>query len=277
LDGEAILTAHCQVARLFGCGTFELLMVSNTSVHAFRRPILALLSCACGIAIIFLLAAILDSTEQRRLRYEADRRLEDLQSAFLRQTIEEAQTAQPLPKPAERVLNRFLKLFGEGALLTPDGWNKAEEITSEGSDFSEQEPILLMLGPLGSMGQKRVKEDEVEVEIYGGNDAGSIDSAFRYRPPKLPYAVLTSYGFHLQFTDKHTEISNDEKKTQEVSGAKQWKVQGPLKRWATVEKAIAYMTEKRRQANDAETKKNIEKTIAILKQMSSAHGKACAC
>jgi hypothetical protein len=252
-------------------------MVSNTSVHTFHRPILVLLWCARGIAIIFLLAAILDNTQQRLLGYEADSRLEYLQSAFLRQTAEEAQTAQPIPKPAERVLNRFLKLFGEGALLTPDGWRKAEEITYEGSDFSEREAILLMLGPLGNMGRKRVKEDEVEVEIFGGNDAGSIDSAFRYRPPKPPYALLTSYGFHLQFTDKHTEISNDEKKTQEVSGAKQWKVQGPLKRWATVEKAIAYMIEKSRQSNDAETKKNIEKTIATLKHMCRPHGNACAC
>jgi hypothetical protein len=116
-------------------------------------------------------------------------------------------------------------------LLTPDGWKNAEELSYEWSDFPDKGPIRLMLGELGSTGEKWVREDEVEVEVYGGNDVGSIDSAFRYRPPKPPHAVLTSYGFHLLFTDKHTEISRDGKKTQQVSGARQWKVQGPFNRW----------------------------------------------
>jgi hypothetical protein len=182
-----------------------------------------------------------------------------------------------MPKPAELVLNRFLKLVGDGALLTPDGWKNAEDLSYEWNDFSDEEPIVLMLGALGNTDQIRVKEDEVEVEIYGGNDAGSIDSAFRYRPPKAPHVFLTSYGFHLLFTDKHTEIGRDGKKTQEVSGMRQWKVQGPFTRWATVEKAIAYLTEKSGQTNDAGTKKNIEKTIATLKRMSRPGGNACAC
>ena len=97
----------------------------------------------------------------------------------------------------------------------------------------------------GSTNERRVKEDQVEVDAYWSNDIGSIDSALRYTPPKPKsmHAVVTVYRFHLLFTSTHTGIKENAHKTQEVTGVRQWKLAGSFKRWATVEKAITYLTE----------------------------------
>jgi hypothetical protein len=51
-------------------------------------------------------------------------------------------------------------------------------------------------------------------------------------------------------------------------GAKQWKVYGLFERSSTVDNVVPYLIAKSDQANDAETKKNIEKTIVTLKHLS---------
>jgi hypothetical protein len=237
--------------------------VSNTGVYTFPRPIRTLLWCFCGIVIVLLLAATFDEAQQRLLRKSAERVLADIQAKVLRQTAAEAQASQPIDEAAERVLDRFIKLVGDSALLTPDGWKDAQGLVYESTEFSDQEPILLMLGAPEIGRERWTKEDQAEVEVYWSEDIGSIDSAFRYRPPKRPHAVVTVYRFGLRFTDSHT-------------GVRQWKVDGPVGRYATIEKAIAYLTEKSGRTNDAEIRKNIEQTVATLKRLST-HGNACAC
>jgi hypothetical protein len=226
------------------------------------------------MAIVLLIAATFDQTQQRLLRFKAERLLADLQSVALRQTAAEAQAY-----PAERVFDRFLQLVGDGALLTPEGWKEAEELSDESSEFSNEEPIVLMSAAPGNTNERRVKEDQVEVDAYWSNDIGSIDSAFRYTPPKpiSIHAVVTVYRFHLLFTSTDTGINENAHKTQEVTGVSQWKLAGSFKRWATVEKAITYLTEKSGQTNDTETKTNMEKTIATLKRMRRSRRNACPC
>ena len=257
-----------------GYGTVEPFLVSNTSVHTFRHAIHILIWCFCGIAIVLFLAATVDQIQQHLLRYRAERLLGDMQSVALRQTAAEAQAYI-----VEPVFDRFLQLVGDGALLTPEGWKEAGELSNESSEFSNEDPIVLMSAAPGNTNERSVKEDQVEVDAYWSNDIGSIDSAFRYTPPKPKsiHAVETVYRFHLLFTSTHAAIKENEHKTQEATGVRQWKVQGPFRRWATVEKAIAYLTEKNGQTNDTETKTNIEKTIATLKRLSSPRGNACAC
>jgi hypothetical protein len=51
----------------------------------------------------------------------------------------------------------------------------------------------------------------------------------------------------------------------------------PIGRFASVESVIPYLTEKHRQTHDAGTKRNIEKTISILKRLAKRRGSACAC
>jgi hypothetical protein len=222
---------------MLGSGTREPLLVSNTIVPTFHRPRCTLLLCFCGIAIVLLLAATIDQFQQRLLQHRAEHLLAGMQSVALRQTEAEAQAY-----PVERVFDRFLQLVGDGALLTPEGWKEAEELTDESSEFSNEEPIVLMSAAPGNTNERRVKEDQVEVHAYWSNDIGSIDSAFRYTPPepKSIHAVVTVYRFHLLFTSTHTGIKENVHKMQEVTGVRQWKLAGPFKRWATLEKAALH-------------------------------------
>jgi hypothetical protein len=257
---------------MLGYGTIEPLLVSNSSVNTFRRPIRTLLRSFRGIAIVLLLAATVDQIQQRLLRYRAERLLSDMQTMALRQT--EAQAY-----PAERIFDRFLQLVGDGALLTPEGWKEAEELSDESSEFSNENPIVLMSAAPENTNERSVKEDQVEVDAYWSNDIGSIDSAFRYTPPKPKsiHAVETVYRFHLLFTSTHAGIKENEHKTQEATGVRQWKLEGPFKRWATVEKTITYLTEKSGHTSDTETETNIKKTIATLRRINRPRANACAC
>jgi hypothetical protein len=181
-------------------------------VNTFHRPIRTLLWCCCGIAIVFLLVATFDQIQQRRLRYRAERLLSDMQSVALRQTGAEAQAY-----PAGRVFDRFLQLVADGALLTPTGWKAAEQLSYKSNEFSNEEPIVLMrMAPINA-NEKLVKGDQVEVDAYWSDDVGSIDSAFRYWPPKPNIrVVVTVYRFHLLFTGPHPGIN--EKRAQDTRG-----------------------------------------------------------
>jgi len=189
----------------------------------------------------------------------------------LRQTGAEAQAY-----PAERVFDRFLQLVADGALLTPTGWKAAEQLSYKSSEFSNEEPIVLMrVAPINA-NEKLLKDDQVEVDAYWSDDVGSIDSAFRYRPPNIR-VVVTVYRFHLLFTSTHPGINENEHKTQEAAAVRQWNLEGPFKRWATLEKTIIYLTEKSGQTSDPETVANIKKAIATLKRINTPRGNACAC
>ncbi len=249
--------------------------MSNDIVQSRRlmRPATLLL---CGIVILFVLAAIFDHAQQSLLRHQAERLLADIQSVALLQTATVAHSAQPLDKSAENVIDRFLKLVGDGSLLTRDGWKDAEELSNESNGFSDQTPIFLLTAVPEIAGERWTKEDQAEVEIYCP-DVGRIDSAFIYRAPERPYAVVQLCAFDLLLTDKHSELGRDAEKAQKVTEVNQWKMKGPVERWATVGKAITYLTAKRGEASDAGTRENIEKTLATLKRLNGSRRNACAC
>ena len=258
---------------MLGYGTPEPILVSNGSVKTHNGSIRWLLWCCCGTAIILLLAATFDHVQQRRLRYRAERLLSNMRSVALRQTEAEAQAYL-----AERVFDRFLQMVADGALLTPTGWKAVEQLSYKSSEFSNEEPIVLMrMAPINA-NEKLVKDDQVQADAYWSDDVGSIDSSFRYRPPKPNIrVVVTVYRFHLLFTSTHPGINENEYKTQEAAALRQWKMEGPFKRWATLEKTITYLTEKSGQTSDPETVENIKKAIATLKRIETRRGNACAC
>jgi hypothetical protein len=122
-----------------------------------------------------------------------------------------------------------------------------------------------------------VKGNKAEVETKWTDYMGKIDSALRYYPPEGPHVTMTSYGFPLLFTNKHREVGANGMTTREVTGAWEWKIEGPHQRWATVEKTIIWLNERSDQTNDPVIKKNGEKTIAILKHLGKPCGSASAC
>jgi hypothetical protein len=120
--------------------------------------------------------------------------------------------------------------------------------------------------------------DQVEVSSYWGDAVGTIDSQFRYQVPKslIPNA-RTFIVFHIVRTDKHIVIAGTGEQRVEATGTKEWKLKGPLGRWATVEKAITYLTDKRGQVTNVELRENIDRTLATLRRLSKSHNDACAC
>jgi hypothetical protein len=243
----------------------EHLLVSNTSVPTSHRGIRWLLWCFCAIGILLLLVATFDHVQQLLIRQSAKRVLAGIQAKLLRQTAAEAQASQPLDEGAERVLEGFIRLVGDGALLTPESSKDAQRLLYNPNESSDQQPILLMTAaPTPGIAAKRwTKEDQVEVDMYWSEDIGSVDSAFRYQPPGRIHAVVTTYTFVLRYTGSD-------------NGVRQWKVDGLVGRYATIEKAITYLTNKSGRTNDAQLRKNIQQTVATLKRMSTRRN-ACAC
>jgi hypothetical protein len=250
------------------CGTIELLLVSNTLMDRPHRPLRTLLSCLLIVALFLLLAVVADQTHQHLLRHGAESKLAAVQSVALRQSEAVAWASQPADEAAYRVMDEYLKLIREGALLTPDGWTAADALSNEPNEFSNREPIILMsMAPDYYWQTRQVNQDWPEFDVAWSQDIGSIDSDFSYQPPRGIHADRVIYEFRLALSDK----------AQTVGGVRRWKVKGPPQRWATVSQAVAYLAEQSGKMNDANRRNNIIETLAILEKLSKTHGNACAC
>jgi hypothetical protein len=155
-------------------------------VNGSHGPTRTLLWCLYGIAGLFILAAIFLHEQQILVRNRADSLLAEMQSAALRRTAVEGQAFQPIDEGAERVVDRYLTLVGNGALLTPSGWKEAEELSYESSEFSSEAPILLLGTIPGNASGRWTKEGQLELDAYGGDDVGSIDSPSYIGRRKVP-------------------------------------------------------------------------------------------
>src|SRR4029077_3460561 len=72
------------------------------------------------------------------------------------------------------------------------------------------------------------------------------------------------------YTNKHREIGTKGETVKEVTGPWEWKIEGPMVRWTTLEQAIKYVSLMRDKTDDPVIKKNAEKTIATLKRLGNA-------
>ena len=187
----------------------------------------------------------------------------------------DAQAPRPQLKPTEQVVKQYLKLVGDGALLTPEGWQKAQKLFTESDQYPNKGPVFLLT--LGNFGEMWVEGNKALVETKWTDYMGKVDSALRYYPPEGPHVTMTGFRFPLLFTNEHREVGANGMTTREVTGAWEWKIEGPHQKWATVEKTIIWLNEKSDQTSDLVIKKNAEKTIAILKHLGKPCGNASAC
>ena len=170
-----------------------------------------------------------------------------------------AQTPQSHGKATELVVTQYEKLISDGALLTPEGWNRAAKLFAQPTPYPQQ-GVVFLTSTAGSLGEMWLKGDRAQVETKWTDYFGSIDSALRYKPPQGPHVTMTSYVFHMVFTNG------------------EWKIEDPLRdRWATVNRAILYVITMRDRSSDAVIKKNANETIAILKRLNAQCGSASAC
>jgi hypothetical protein len=181
-------------------------------------------------------------------------------------------------KPTEQLVVHFEKLVANGAFLTPRGWKMAGELFARWGPFPHDNKIALMTVG-GSLGETWVKDDQAQVETKWTDDLGTIDSALRFKPPNDEIrSDMTSFVFHLIYTNKHRDIGAKGETIREVSGPWEWKIDEPLIiRWATVDRAIEYVEQMGNKSDDPIIRTNAARTIAALKRLNPGCGRASAC
>jgi hypothetical protein len=181
-------------------------------------------------------------------------------------------------KPTEQLVVHFEKLVANGAFLTPRGWKMAGELFARWGPFPRDNKIALMTVG-GSLGETWVKDDQAQVETKWTDDLGTIDSALRFKPPNDEIrSDMTSFVFHLVYTNKHRDIGAKGETIREVSGPWEWKIDEPLMiRWATVDRAIEYVEQMGNKSDEPIIRTNAARTIAALKRLNPGCGRASAC
>jgi hypothetical protein len=181
-------------------------------------------------------------------------------------------------KPTEQLVVHFEKLVANGAFLTPRGWKMAGELFARWGPFPRDNKIALMTVG-GSFGETWVKDDQAQVETKWTDDLGTIDSALRFKPPNDEIrSDMTSFVFHLVYTNKHRDIGAKGETIREVSGPWEWNIVEPLMiRWATVDRAIEYVEQMGNKSDDPIIRTNAARTIAALKRLNPGCGRASAC
>jgi hypothetical protein len=174
---------------------------------------------------------------------------------FLTLTAVQAQTPQSHGKPTEQVIIQYEKLVAKGAFLRPDDWKAACKLYDQSREFSPRAEISLMsVG--GSLGENWLKDNRAEVETKWTDYWGTIDAALRYRPPKRspPFDVpvtMTTFVFQFVYTNKHREVGTKGETIREITGPWEWKIEQPrMARWATLRRAIEYVTQMRDKTDD---------------------------
>jgi hypothetical protein len=199
---------------------------------------------------------------------------------FLALITMQAQTPQSNGKPTEEVVIQYEKLVAKGAFLTPEGWKSACKLFAQSQEFPARGEISLMsVG--GSLGENWLKDNRAEVETKWTDYFGTIDATLRFhspkRPPQFVTPTMSAFVFRLVYTNKQREIGAKGETIKEVTGPWEWKIEGPMVRWTTLEQAIKYVSLMRDKTDDPVIKKNAEKTIATLKRLGNACGDASAC
>lgn len=189
-----------------------------------------------------------------------------------------AQTPHSHGKQTEQVVVQYENFVANGAFLTPEGWKMAGRLFEQSNAFPGDGVISLMATG-GSLGENWVEGNKAEVETKWIDYLGTIDSALRFKPPRQDVPVImTSFLFHLVYTNKHREIGTNGEIIRETTGPWEWKIEDPqIVRWTTVERAVEYVSLMRDKTDSALVKKNADRTIATLKRMGKPCGTASAC
>jgi hypothetical protein len=187
-----------------------------------------------------------------------------------------AQTPLSHGKQTEQVVVQFEKLVASGAFLTPEGWKMAGKLFASSSSFP-RDGVISLMGTGASLGENWVRDDKAVVETNWTDYLGTIDSGLQFRPLDGP-PTMTTFVFHLVYTNKHREIGTNRETIRESNGPWEWRIEEPQTvRWATVSRAIECVALMRDKTDNPLVSKNADKTIATLKRMAKPCGSASAC
>ena len=188
-----------------------------------------------------------------------------------------AQTPKSNGRPTELVVTKYERLVEQGAFLSARGWERASKIYDSAKPYDPDGTIFLM-STGGALGENWNDGAQAEVETKWTDYLGSVDRDLKYKAPQGPHVTMTGYQFKLRFTDTYRLLDPNGKLLRETVGQREWKVAGPLStRWATIDKALAYVVNARNSTDNPVMKKNAERTIRILRKLGAACGSASAC
>jgi hypothetical protein len=158
-----------------------------------------------------------------------------------------AQT-KPSKSPKEAV-EGYWRLGEEGALLTRDGWAKANAVFAQPSPIYDEETIVVV-SKRYSVEQLWMKEGRAEVDVVY-KDLGMLDPKLVYKPPRKTHFFETAVRYQLSLTEQGVEPK--------------WKIDGnkPV-RWAGVDAVLTYLTAVQKNSTDPTVKKNATQSIAAL-------------
>ena len=151
-------------------------------------------------------------------------------------------------KPTSQVVVRYEELVSTGALLTPEGWEKAAALFKSATPYPASGEILIK-STGGTVGETWARDNKAEVQERSTDLFGTIDSTLRYRPPNRD-ASATIFIYRLTDADQ------------------EWKFAANMsQRITTPEQALRNVTEMRDRTTDPVIKVNADKTIAALNKM----------
>lgn len=155
-----------------------------------------------------------------------------------------------------------------GELLTAEGWEEASR-----SLFTKPVPqpgnkVILIRSNNWSLPSEKITGDTAEVRI-GFGDAGQIDSALHYTPPRksdMPKTVMFYRLIYVRtYRTRRTLYKDGKVEEKKLPGSMEWKIDGsPDQPWTTVNTAIRYVLEVREKTKDPVIKKNADQTLAKL-------------
>jgi hypothetical protein len=180
-------------------------------------------------------------------------------------------------KPTELLVRRYDKLVNEGALLTPEGWNKSSSLWTSSDPYPQNGEIVVEhLG--GAIGEDWVKDNRAQLETKWEDMYGRIDSTLRYKP-EVPGNEPIMMGRMIALVCIDSGRNNTSNTLiADTRCAGEWKLEGPQRsRAASVAAALKYVTEMRDKTADLAIRKNANRTIEILKRLNRGRGAACAC
>lgn len=178
-------------------------------------------------------------------------------------------------EPTEMLVKQYEKLRSDGALLSPEGWERASKLFKRPKPYPADSEILLITAP-GIIGRDVADSDRARVGTKWGDSCGTIDSHLRYKPNPHPLegCIMTEETFSLVFVHNPRFNVNGV----QSSDVGEWKIEeAPQTRAADIPAAIRYLEKMRDQTIDPALRKNAVISIEALKHLSSGCGVPNAC
>jgi hypothetical protein len=177
-------------------------------------------------------------------------------------------------EPTEMLVKQYERLRADGALLSPEGWERASRLFKRPKPYPADSEIFLISVP-GIIGRWTADGDRARVGTKWGDSCGTVDSQMRYKPIMPNVAcIMTEESFSLVFVH-HPRAKMNGVQEGDIG---EWRIEeAPDARAADIPAVIKYVEKVREESKDPVIRSNADKTIAALKGLTHGCGTASAC